>query len=51
MCGIVGLFLKRDGAGRDLGRLLGGMLGELAERGPDSTGFAIYGDDAPEVAF
>jgi glutamate synthase domain-containing protein 1 len=51
MCGIVGLFLKRDGAGHELGRLLGGMLDELAERGPDSTGFAIYGDDAPAGAF
>ncbi len=51
MCGIVGLFLKRGGAGCELGRMLGGMLNELADRGPDSTGFAIYGDDAPAGAF
>ncbi|MBI3512953.1 MAG: glutamine amidotransferase family protein [Proteobacteria bacterium] len=51
MCGIVGLFLKRDDAGPDLGRLLAGMLGEMADRGPDSTGFAIYGDAAPAGAF
>jgi methylamine---glutamate N-methyltransferase subunit A len=51
MCGIVGLFLKHDRAGHALGRLLGGMLGEMAERGPDSTGFAVYGDEAPEGAF
>src|SRR5258706_9893604 len=47
MCGIVGLFLKRDDAGHELGRLLAGMLGEMADRGPDSTGFAVYGDSAP----
>ena len=51
MCGIVGLFLKRDDAGHQLGRLLAGMLGEMADRGPDSTGFAIYGDSAPTGAF
>src|SRR5258706_10785276 len=51
MCGIVGLFLKRDDAGPDLGRLLAGMLGEMADRGPDSTGFAVYGDAAPAGAF
>src|SRR5579871_3613038 len=51
MCGIAGLFLKRDGDSPALGRMLGGMLGELADRGPDSTGFAIYGDDAPAGAF
>ena len=51
MCGIAGLFLKHDGDSHALGRMLGGMLGELADRGPDSTGFAIYGDDAPAGAF
>ena len=50
MCGIVGLFLKHDRAGVELGALLGGMLTEMAERGPDSTGFAIYGGDAPAGA-
>jgi glutamate synthase domain-containing protein 1 len=51
MCGIAGLFLKRDHETHALGRMLGGMLGELADRGPDSTGFAVYGDAAPAGAF
>ncbi|HUA52708.1 MAG TPA: glutamine amidotransferase family protein, partial [Candidatus Sulfotelmatobacter sp.] len=50
MCGIAGLFLKRDRESHALGRMLGGMLDELADRGPDSTGFAIYGDAAPAGA-
>jgi methylamine---glutamate N-methyltransferase subunit A len=51
MCGIVGLFFKRDGVTPKLGSLLTGMLKEMAERGPDSTGFALYGDVAPKDAF
>ena len=51
MCGIVGLFFKRGTATPDLGPLLAGMLSQMAERGPDSTGFALYGDAAPEGAF
>ena len=47
MCGIVGLFFKARTASPALGPLLAGMLREMAERGPDSTGFAVYGDDAP----
>ena len=44
MCGIVGLQL-RDGADeRRLGELMAGMLGQVAERGPDSAGVALYGD-------
>ena len=44
MCGIVGLQL-RDGADeRRLGELMAGMLGQVAERGPDSAGIALYGD-------
>ena len=35
----------------DLGPLLAGMLSQMAERGPDSTGFAVYGDDAPPGGF
>jgi methylamine---glutamate N-methyltransferase subunit A len=27
------------------------MLSQMAERGSDSTGFALYGDPAPEGAF
>jgi glutamate synthase domain-containing protein 1 len=51
MCGIVGLFFKRGAARSTLGPLLVGMLSQMAERGPDSTGFALYGDAAPEGAF
>jgi glutamate synthase domain-containing protein 1 len=51
MCGIVGLFCKSGGAMPQLGALLAGMLAQLGERGPDSTGFAVYGDAAPKGAF
>ena len=50
MCGIVGLFFKRGAATSTLGPLLAGMLSQMTERGPDSTGFALYGDAAPEGA-
>jgi amidophosphoribosyltransferase len=42
MCGIVGLFFKGGAARPALGPLLVGMLSQMAERGPDSTGFALY---------
>lgn len=45
MCGIVGLFLKDAGLEPQLGALLAGMLGTMCERGPDSAGFAVYGDE------
>jgi methylamine---glutamate N-methyltransferase subunit A len=51
MCGIVGLFFKDRAASPSLGPLLAGMLREMGERGPDSTGFAIYGNDAPSGGF
>ncbi len=41
MCGIAGL-IHRDGAG-EIGREMTDMLQALKHRGPDSTGFAIYG--------
>ena len=44
MCGIVGLFLKDDRLSADLGTMLSPMLEALSDRGPDSTGFAIYGE-------
>ena len=46
MCGIVGLFFKRGAATQALGPLLAGMLSQMRERGPDSTGFALYGEAA-----
>ncbi|WP_339109581.1 glutamine amidotransferase family protein [Thioclava sp. GXIMD4216] len=62
MCGIVGLFLKKDDLRPKLGDMLTDMLITMTERGPDSAGIAIYGDDgegvkitvqsdAPEVDF
>lgn len=46
MCGIVGLFIKDPELERDLGTLLAGMLEEMSGRGPDSAGFALYGQPA-----
>jgi len=42
MCGIVGLYLKDPSLQAQLGSLLGAMLLEMSERGPDSAGFAVY---------
>jgi len=44
MCGIVGLHLREPALYPRLGELLTAMLGQLADRGPDSAGMAIYGD-------
>jgi methylamine---glutamate N-methyltransferase subunit A len=44
MCGIVGLFLKDKKLEPQLGAMLSTMLGTMCERGPDSAGFAIYGE-------
>ena len=45
MCGIAGL-IYRDGA-RNIGGEMTAMLQALKHRGPDSTGFAIYGEPGP----
>ena len=45
MCGIAGL-IHRDGAGA-IGHEMTSMLQALKHRGPDSTGFAIYGVPEP----
>jgi glutamate synthase domain-containing protein 1 len=42
MCGIVGIYLKNKKHQKDLGKLLTGMMNNMASRGPDSAGFAIY---------
>lgn len=44
MCGIVGLHLREPDLYPRLGALLTDMLGQVAERGPDSAGVAVYGD-------
>ena len=45
MCGIVGLFLKDKKLEPKLGMLLSEMLVTMTDRGPDSAGIAIYGND------
>jgi amidophosphoribosyltransferase len=42
MCGIAGLFAKSPEIESDLGRLIAGMMRQLADRGPDSAGVALY---------
>ncbi|MCJ7787758.1 MAG: glutamine amidotransferase, partial [Methyloceanibacter sp.] len=44
MSGIVGLFIKDPTLEPELGRLTAGMLATLSDRGPDSAGFAVYGE-------
>ena len=46
MCGIAGL-IHRDGA-TNVGAEMTAMLRSLRHRGPDSTGFAIYGPSTPD---
>ncbi|GIT87798.1 glutamine amidotransferase family protein [Roseobacter sp. OBYS 0001] len=45
MCGIVGLFLKDKALEPQLGDMLTDMLITMTDRGPDSAGIAIYGDE------
>ena len=48
MCGIVGLFLKDKKLEADLGAMLTDMLVTMTDRGPDSAGIAIYGQNSKE---
>lgn len=48
MCGIVGLYLKNPALESQLGALFTPMLISMTDRGPDSAGFAIYGDEVPD---
>jgi amidophosphoribosyltransferase len=50
MCGIAGIYAKTDAARGPLGTQLADMLVQLAERGPDSAGVAMYRDPAPDGA-
>jgi methylamine---glutamate N-methyltransferase subunit A len=50
MCGIVGLFAKSPDVEERLGAHLGAMLAQMADRGPDSAGLAVYRDPAPAGA-
>ena len=51
MCGLVGIFYKAaDGPGSGpVGDVLVRMAQELYRRGPDSTGFAVYGRAQPDT--
>ena len=44
MCGIIGIYSKSEAIGERLGELAAGMLLQMADRGPDSAGIAVYRD-------
>ena len=43
MCGIAGVLFKHQGS-HEIGKTLIDMLDGCQHRGPDSTGFALYGE-------
>jgi len=45
MCGIAGIIHKQAGKGVNIGEQMTSMLQALKHRGPDSTGYAMYGKD------
>src|SRR5580698_8366778 len=47
MCGIIGLLMQREDQCPELGRLMTPMFDCMAERGPDSAGLAVFGEEAP----
>ena len=48
MCGIAAFFAKSPAREQELGKLFSPMLSCLTGRGPDSAGFAVYRNPAPE---
>jgi len=48
MCGIAGVLFKHQGA-HEIGKTLIEMLDGCQHRGPDSTGFALYGEDKEQL--
>ena len=48
MCGIVGLYLKNSKLENEIGALFEPMMEAMTNRGPDSAGFAVYGDEVAE---
>ena len=48
MCGIVGLYVKKSDLADQLGALFAEMLICMSDRGPDSAGLALYGNEQPE---
>jgi methylamine---glutamate N-methyltransferase subunit A len=49
MCGIIGIYLKTKKYEKNLGKMLSGMLNNMASRGPDSAGFAVYKDESKKI--
>jgi glutamate synthase domain-containing protein 1 len=47
MCGVIGLLVKDPALEPALGSMLEGMLKALGDRGPDSSGIAVYCDGNP----
>ena len=45
MCGIAGIIHKKAGKDVNIGEQMTSMLQALKHRGPDSTGYAMYGED------
>jgi len=44
MCGIAGIIYRENGAEHDVGLDMTRMLQSMKHRGPDSTGYALYGE-------
>src|SRR5919204_2185691 len=44
MCGIAGIIYRADGSQHDVGLDMTRMLQSMKHRGPDSTGYALYGN-------
>ena len=49
MCGIAGLIHR--GKSSDVGSEMTSMLQSLKHRGPDSTGFALYGNPEKKIKY
>jgi glutamate synthase domain-containing protein 1 len=47
MCGVIGLLIRDRALEPQLGSMLVTMIEALDERGPDSSGIAVYADDRP----
>ncbi len=47
MCGIVGLYVKKRDLADQVGALFAEMLICMSDRGPDSAGLALYGNEPP----
>ena len=48
MCGIIGLYLKKPELADEIGALFAEMRICMTGRGPDSAGFALYGNEPPQ---